>query len=64
MRQRQNNALKLFDWDSLDLVKLRIWWMDPKKKLEDFVGEFGISYERIYPKRKKLNLPPRPRQTQ
>lgn len=60
--RRKNNAVNRFDWSHVDIVKLRQWWLDPKRDIGEFFTEFGITYERIYASRKKLMLPPRPRQ--
>ena len=46
-------------WESVDMEKLRAWWMDPARDPDDFVAEFDIYYERIVQSRKRLGLPPR-----
>jgi hypothetical protein len=59
--QRGKNAVKVTDWSTVDLEKLRRWFGDVNKRPHEFLTEFGIKYERIYAHRRKLNLPPRPR---
>ena len=46
-------------WESVDMEKLRAWWLDPNRDPDDFVKEFDIYYERIVQSRKRLGLPPR-----
>mgnify|MGYP000040419094 CR=1 FL=1 len=46
-------------WDSVDMEKLRAWWLDPSREPDEFVKEFDIYYERILQQRKSLGLPAR-----
>jgi hypothetical protein len=59
--QERKTAARVIDWSAVDIAKLRRWYADVSKKPEDFLAEFGISYAKICAKRRRLNLPPRPR---
>ena len=57
---RQRNTVKVTDWSKVDVEKLRRWFGDVSKCPSEFMDEFGVSYDKIYTHRKKLQLPPRP----